>query len=200
MSPRPYRMSRRHAASEETCRRIVAATMDLHLERGVRATSWEDIAQLAGVATATVYRYFPSLDELLPACGALVMQTVRPPDPEGAGALFAGGVTPTERLDRLVQEWCAFYARSHRAWDTVLRERHLYAPLAEWAEQQEATLTAYVRAALGSVAPEPTVQLVAALTGYPVWKALVDRGFAPESVPDTVNALVTFALVPAAVS
>lgn len=198
MSPRPYRMTRRHAASEETCRRIVAATMELHLERGVRATSWDDIAQLAGVATATVYRYFPSLDELLPACGALVMQAVQPPAPDAGAALYAGTATETERLGRLVREWCACYARSYRAWETVLRERHLYAPLAEWAAQQEATHTAYVRAALDPAADERTVQLVAALTSYPVWKALVDRGFAAETVPDLVQALVISSYRPAA--
>ena len=41
--------------------------MHLHLEQGIVATTWEDIARRADVATATVYRHYPTLDELVGA-------------------------------------------------------------------------------------------------------------------------------------
>lgn len=52
------------------------ATAKLHGERGILGTSFQDIAMEADVAVATVYAHFPTLEALLPACGALVMQRV----------------------------------------------------------------------------------------------------------------------------
>ena len=72
-------MTRRAAARNHTRERIVEATAKLHGERGVLGTSWQDIAREADVSVSTVYAHFPSLDELLPACGQLVMSRVRPP-------------------------------------------------------------------------------------------------------------------------
>src|SRR6266511_4195895 len=60
--------------------------MALHAERGILATTWEDIARRADVAVATVYRYFPSLDALVPACGEEVRRVTQPPRPERAEA------------------------------------------------------------------------------------------------------------------
>ncbi len=81
-------MGKRAAAVAETRARIVEATMELHGERGIHATSWEEIAKRAGVAIGTVYRHFPSLDELLPACGERSLERLAPPDPERADELF----------------------------------------------------------------------------------------------------------------
>jgi len=57
-------MDARQAAKDALRRRIVDATMALHLEKGVVATSFDDIARKADVAVATVYRHFPTLHEL----------------------------------------------------------------------------------------------------------------------------------------
>ncbi|MCU1365599.1 MAG: hypothetical protein JWN39_1238, partial [Ilumatobacteraceae bacterium] len=57
---------------------IVAAARELHAERGLVATSWDDIAERAGVSTATVYRHFPSLAELVPACAQTVFALIQP--------------------------------------------------------------------------------------------------------------------------
>ena len=69
-------MSKRAAAAARTRERIVDATRDLHGEQGIAATSWEDIAARAGVGVGTVYRHFPSLDELIPACGEITMRAI----------------------------------------------------------------------------------------------------------------------------
>ena len=79
LTPRRYSMDRRRAAVEETRRRIVEATLALHSEKGMFDTSWKDIAERADVSAATVYKHFPSLDELVPACGALIMTITDPP-------------------------------------------------------------------------------------------------------------------------
>ena len=74
-------MSRRKRAREETRRRILDATIELHTEKGILGTSWKSIAERADVAVGTVYNHFPDLDELVLACGELLMQRLEPPDP-----------------------------------------------------------------------------------------------------------------------
>lgn len=51
--------------SREADTAILAAALDLLLERGVEATSIEQVARRAGVTRATVYRRFPDKTQLL---------------------------------------------------------------------------------------------------------------------------------------
>ncbi len=76
-------MTRRAEGVDATRQKIVAAAKELHEDGGVIATSFEAIAARAGVAQGTVYRHFPSLDELIPAC-ARTIHVLRPIDPERA--------------------------------------------------------------------------------------------------------------------
>src|SRR5690349_14975786 len=102
MAPRKYEMRRRAASVEQTRQRIVEATMGLHYANGIAATRWEDIARAAGVGVGTVYRHFPTLDELVPACGSLVARQLALPGEGEVQRLFAGAASPAERLERLV--------------------------------------------------------------------------------------------------
>src|SRR5687767_1156226 len=122
MPPRRYRMEARQAARDEMRRKIVEATMALHTDQGILATSWEDIAKKADVALATVYRYFPTIDELVQGCGALVIETIRPPRPEDAPSLFEGAADMAERLRRLASEFCALYDRAEKPFVAVRRD------------------------------------------------------------------------------
>jgi len=72
MSPRSYDQTLRKAAAEEACRRIVEAAAALHAEHGGLATSHAMIAERAGVSIPTVYKYFPTRNDLIPACTGLV--------------------------------------------------------------------------------------------------------------------------------
>src|SRR5687768_18615373 len=101
-------MDKRRAAVEETRRRIVEATLALHSEKGAFGTSWQDIAHRADVSVGTVYKHFPSLDELVPACGELVFAISRPPSLEGAQRIFAGTDSLRERLGCLISEFFDF--------------------------------------------------------------------------------------------
>src|SRR5437588_12938743 len=108
MAPRIYRMTRRAAASAETRRRIVDAAIALHAEKGVLGTTWPDIAKRADVALGTVYRHFPSFDQLVPACTSDNAVRMRPP-----GATVLQGLTrPEERINRFVVELFHFYQRT----------------------------------------------------------------------------------------
>src|SRR6478672_12577739 len=98
MAPRRYDMGARAEAVAETKTRIVAAAMDLHAKRGVQATSWEEIAEQAGVSVATMYRHFPSLKELVPACARTVFDLIAPLTVEQATEKYAKFEEPSERL------------------------------------------------------------------------------------------------------
>jgi len=83
-------MAAREQAVDATRRRIVDAAIALHARHGVLATNWEEIAERAGVSTATVYRHFPSLEELIPACARSAFEAgAQLPSPEQAATAFA---------------------------------------------------------------------------------------------------------------
>src|SRR3954454_14105719 len=122
MSPRKYDMNKRASAAARTRRRIIEATRELHGEQGIAATSWDKIAARAGVGVGTVYRHFPTLDELVPACGEISMQIIALPDPDAAPALFDALRSPAERLTRLVRAAFAIYERGSRELQVARRE------------------------------------------------------------------------------
>ena len=139
-------MTRRASAAAQTRRRIIDATRELHTEQGIAATSWDDIAARAGVGVGTVYRHFPSLDELIPACGEISMQVVALPDPQDAASLFDGVDAPAERIERLVREAFAIYERGAPELRAIRNEPDVHPSVAEAGEELEASLTALVEA------------------------------------------------------
>src|SRR5918995_2769417 len=120
-------MGKRRAAVEETRRRILEATLELHSEKGIFGTSWQEIANRADVSVGTVYKHFPSLDVLVPACGELMYDISRPPSLEDAPEIFGEGNSLDERLGRLVEELFAFYERGAPYIETDFQERRLHA-------------------------------------------------------------------------
>lgn len=188
-------MERRTAAVEETRRRIVDAALALHAEQGILTTNWEDIARRADVSPATVYRHFPSLDHIVTACGERVHAVSRPPDAETAKQLFVGAERLAERVDRLVRELHGFYERGAPNIDVARREQHLLPQLAVDVARQHAVREALVREALRAQEPdEQTIRVASALTDFPVWKALSDRGLQKEVVTDAVRELLLCSL------
>ena len=185
-------MDTRKAARDEMRRKIVEATMALHSEQGVLATSWEDIARKANVALATVYRYFPSIDELVEGCGALVVETTRPPTPEGAPELFDGAASVGERIERLAAEFCALYERAHKPFVAGLRDADKVPKLRQFVDGHRATLDAYVAEALRPIRPDSrTLRVAAALLDFPTWKSLRDRGLESAEVNDVLVKLLS---------
>ena len=177
MTPRDYDMSKRAEARQELRQRILAATIELHTEKGIVGTSWKDIAGRADVAVATVYNHFPSLDELVPACGELLMTRLRPPAPEDAAEVAGDTGTTQERLERVARGLFDFYARSGTHLDIFPGERELPS-IREWEAYQRATVEAFVRAALVGTRPRSrAVQLVSAFLDLTTFRSLESRGF-----------------------
>jgi AcrR family transcriptional regulator len=184
MSPRKYDMSKRAVAAKQTRQRIIDATLELHGERGIAATSWDDIAARAGVGVGTVYRHFPSLDELIPACGDVAMQALALPDPGAVSALFEDATGPAERIERLVRETFAIYERGGPELEAILRDADVHPRVAEDRDRLEATLSALVDTALEPLdATDEDRAVSRALVDLNTWGALRDQGLgAAESV------------------
>ena len=197
MANRTYRMSRRAEALDATRERIVEATMALHGEQGVVATSHTEIAARAGVGPATVYRHFPTLGSLVEACSAQVREAIRPPVPEDVPGIFDGLGTRVERLERLVAELDAFYERGAPFIAAAERDRERVPELDASVRRSEAGIEALVRAAIGPDAAEPTVRLVMALTSFPVWMSLKRLGEPPAEVRRLIVRVVRCAIAPA---
>ena len=187
-------MGKRAAAAAETRRRIVDATRQLHAEQGIAATSWEHIAERAGVGVGTVYRHFPSPDELIPACGQVVAEIVALPSAEEAVAAFAGVRGREARLARLASEVFAIYERGAPALRAVRREPDVHPAVRQTADALDATLDALVDAALAPLdVGEPQRRLARAVLDLGTWDALRAQGVDP--VP-AAGALLSAAAAP----
>jgi AcrR family transcriptional regulator len=180
-------MDKRKAAVQETRQRIVEATLALHAEKGIFGTSWQDIAHRADVSVGTVYKHFPSLDELVPACGELMYAITRPPSLEDAPRIFAGADSTEERLGRLISELFDFYERGAPYIETDFQERRLPA-VVEWEAYMRSIIAGLVREALVSAGPdERTVQAVSALLDFSTFKSFLDRDIPKEQAAKTMG-------------
>jgi AcrR family transcriptional regulator len=180
-------MDKRKAAAEQTRRRILEATLALHSEKGIFGTSWQDIARRADVSVGTVYKHFPSLDELVPACGELMYAINRPPSLEDAPRIFAEAHSPEERVGRLVEELFAFYERGASYIETDFQERRLPA-VREWEAYMRITIEGLVREALPPAGTdESTVQTASALLDFSTFKSFMDREVPKEWAAKTIN-------------
>ena len=175
--PRRYRMTSRKAAVEQTRAAIVKAAKTLHTYQGIQRTSYVEIAQKAGVAQATVYRHFPSLADLIPACAGSI-EVLQPITPQEAGELFRGhGYHPPERLAFIVSGTCDCYKREAGWLQAALREGDLLPAVSDAIQQQQRSLKTLVRAALDQAdVSDHHVQVLAALLNFPFWKSLRDMG------------------------
>lgn len=190
LTPRKYSMDKRKAAVEETRRRIVEATLALHSERGMFDTSWKDIAERADVSVATVYKHFPSLDELVPACGALIMDITDPPSLEDAPRIFGEARGLKERLGRLISEMFDFYERGEPYMEVGPKERQLPA-VRGWEAGMKATREGLAREALRSVRPDDrTVRAVGALLDFPVFKSFGRHGVTRAEAEGVLNEML----------
>jgi AcrR family transcriptional regulator len=190
LTPRKYSMEKRRAAVEETRRHIVEATLALHSEKGMFDTSWRDIAERADVSVATVYKHFPTLEELVPACGALIMAITDPPSLEDAPGIFGEALALEERLGRLISEMLDFYERGEPYMEVGARERQLPA-VQGWEAGMRATREGLVREALRPIQPdERTVRTLSALLDFPVYKSFRRHDVARAEVEETLNGML----------
>jgi AcrR family transcriptional regulator len=188
MTPRTYRMTRRAAANAETRRRIVDAAIALHAEKGILGTSWPDIARRADVALGTVYRHFPGLDQLVPACTSENALRTRPPGPD----ILLGLIRPEERVRQFVQELFAFYGRTAPWTPRAGIDRQQLPVLDTILSRREAGLRALVGETLGPLRRRRhAVEAALALTDFGVWRSLTRSGLSTEASARLIAEMLT---------
>lgn len=185
MAPRAYKSQKRAEAVKETRRGITEAVVQLHREKGVVATTYDDIERRADVAPATVYRHFPTVDDLIPACGARIEEITSPPGP----GILDGKRTRAERLRALVEALFGYWQRVE-PWLTVGRCEAPQVPsLAAYLRAQEESVQALVAYALGEGSDDYPVRLVQAMTDFEVWRALGRQGLEREAADLVIETL-----------
>lgn len=190
MAPRRYRMGVRAAGVAETRESIVDAAKELHAAQGVIITSWEDIADRAGVSTATVYRHFPSLAELVPACARSVFDVIEPPTLEEGRRKFAALDTAADRMEQLVRDSCACYGKGAAWLHAAHRERDFVPELDRALEVIESSLDVLVEAAFGAPLAEDEHGLLYVLCDFPLWWSLRASGLGPQAAEEHIVRLV----------
>ncbi len=103
---RQYRKRARAAQEEQTRERIAVAAAKLHETVGPSRTTVKGVAEEAGVQRATVYRHFPTEEDLFDACTAHYYAEHPMPDIEGWKEVR----DPGQRLRRGLADMYAFYA------------------------------------------------------------------------------------------
>jgi AcrR family transcriptional regulator len=97
--PRSPRWRRRKDARPEE---IVAAALDVFVERGFAATKLEDVARRAGVTKGTIYLYFENKEALFKA---VVRETIVPVIAKGEAVAQAFTGSARALFERLVREY-----------------------------------------------------------------------------------------------
>jgi AcrR family transcriptional regulator len=113
-----YNLKVRADRHQQTRRRIVEATVDLHRAYGPVQTTITDIAKRAGVKRQTVYNHFPDELTLLRACSAHNRTLNPPPDPEPWNLIS----DPESRLRGALAEVYAYYRRNEQLLANVTRD------------------------------------------------------------------------------
>ncbi|HEY5801524.1 MAG TPA: TetR/AcrR family transcriptional regulator [Burkholderiaceae bacterium] len=184
MTLRTYDNSLRKQSAAATVARIVEATAALHAERGALGTTHADIAQVAGVSLATVYKHFPTREALLPHCTGLVVGKA----PAIARQALLDAPEPQAQLAMLVAALHAQYAYFHpwRRWHA--RDAHALPFLQELADGARAQTESLVRAVLDSAAGAPVDDAAYAMAmvvlDYPAWQRLTQMLRDPRQVAD----------------
>jgi AcrR family transcriptional regulator len=184
-------MVKRAAALEETRSQIVAATVHAHRELGIQATSWDEIARRAGVGVGTVYRHFRSLDELLPACGEIVQQTMALPTPDEIPRVFEGARSSRARIDRLVALVFDIYERAAPFIHNIRTEREQLPQLEPWHQMIDGTLDGLLCEALRPRTPTRQQRESArALLDLDTWRAFKRCDLSPDETIGVVSKLI----------
>lgn len=183
-------MGARATAMAETTEAIVRAAKELHAANGVIITSWEQIAERAGVSTATVYRHFPSLSELIPACARSVFDLIQPPTLDEGRRKFAALHTTADRMEQLVRDSCRCYAKGAAWLHAAHRERDFVPELDRAMDVIEGALDVLVEAAFEtSLAPDDH-RLLHVLCDFPFWWSLTAAGLGHRTVEEHIVRLV----------
>lgn len=183
--PRKYDLGRRAETMAATRERILTATIALHAEQGIVVTSYKDIAERADVGLGTVYHHFPTLDDLIMACGGRLLELTGPPGPE----VFAGLRSSGARIDRLVEEVFAWYER-YPQWRRAICDADKSETLCRGVARRNAVLRELIESALGLGGSADTVTIVLALVNFEVYRTLIEAGVSTKAAAQRIGHVI----------
>ena len=190
MTRRSYQQRQRAESAEETRRRLVQATFELHQEQGIASTTMAQIAKRAGVGVGTVYHHFQTLDETIQACGEMVLATYPPPGEE----IFRGVAQLRERVRMLAR---ALWTHLDRlTFDRIRADQDRLPVIGPFVAAEQAHRIDLARAALAPFAVNrDSADIAAALLDIDVYRSLQRMGRsldqAAETIADIIHARVT---------
>jgi len=185
MAPRQYSLKSRAAAAQETRQRIVQATLQLHTEKGVVATSHKDIAARADVSVGTVYHHFPTRDAVVRACGAHVLELFPPRPVEAIDAR----APRRRRIASLARELVALYVRMPW-WEKLRSERQEVPALDVGMAMREEATRKLIRRALGRSANAKRTAVVEAVADPAVINHLLESGMSQNEAASTLASIL----------
>jgi AcrR family transcriptional regulator len=190
VAPRSYRSSARAAAQQAVRRRIIDATVALHRERGILATTHALVAERADVAVPTVYNHFPSRGALVQACGAHLAALAPPLDP----TLLDGERTLGGRVARLVRAVFANHAFRAPWLRFAFYEAEQIPEMQASLAARQALVQKLLFRALGG-RPRRTVRALGeALLSFPAWQLLTaERNCTPAEAEELVASVIVAA-------
>ncbi len=108
-APAVERPEKRERRKEARPGELLAAALDLFVEKGFAATRAEEVAQRAGVSKGTLFLYFPSKEELFKA---VVREHIGGTIREAFGELDSFPGTSTELVKYLMMQWWERYGNT----------------------------------------------------------------------------------------
>ena len=183
---RSYKLGRRAEKQEETRRRIVEATVDLHCSLGPARTTVSQIAERAGVQRHTFYAHFPDERSLFLACSGFAMERHPLPDVEALRTLPAG----RERLRAGLEQFYGWYERNAEQAACVLRDAEHHALTREMVELRMKPVFEKAAELLGEGLAELSRALLAVALDFACWRTL-----SHDRTPAAAAALMTDAVL-----
>lgn len=175
---RRYELRKRAEKLDQTRRRILDATIELHRTHGPAATRITEIARRAGVQRVTVYGHFPDEAALLAACSAH-WRTLHPaPDP----APWRAVADRSARLRLALRELYAWYRETEPMTANVLRDAETIPALHTIVDEGLGRYLAEVRTLLGELFRARGTRrdridaAIRAAVDFHLWRALAPLG------------------------
>lgn len=188
-------MERRTAAVEQTRQAILEATMRCHARQGILETNVQDVAREADVALGTVYRHFPTLNDLISACGTASLEALGLPDRQDAEQRFHGARSQAERIARLLDAVASLYEPAAKSFLAVRAAADALPAAAQGHRRMEEAIDILVEEALRPVKVSAEQRrTVRALLDARFWETLSDHGLDTEGKRHELTRLVTCAL------
>lgn len=188
---RKYKLKRRAERQKQTRQRIVEATVGLHTTVGPTRTTIAAIAERAGVERPTIYRHFPTLEDLFGACSSHGWKTNPAPDTEPWLAIS----DPEARLRHGLAQLYAFYERNQHGMWVILRDLEDMPELRPFASHRIAHRKRVCEVFVGAWPecdrrPKLLAAAVAHAVDFFTWRSLRRQGLSNEEAVELLVGLV----------